>query len=220
MPSLHMKYNHTPWYSSSKCLHQQQRVKITGSDNKSKQQKAQQNVFVQLVLLALMHNFSLGKVLSYPLGPVPCSLATADGSSVKTDKSKLVHALEGQSKLTEQPSQGHMYCIIDGNALLQAQMALSNTFEELAEKVLDQLPKVQRTDVGPKTCHLSINEAERLHSEAFQQNNFVRLQESVHLSDKLRWQCHSRSRRRGTSHKRKQTPNDQTLSSYFLTFTT
>ena len=44
------------------------------------------------------------KTLCYPLGPVPWSLATSDGKPVKTDKSKLLHCLEGTTNVADRPS--------------------------------------------------------------------------------------------------------------------
>ena len=74
-------------------------VKVTDSEKKSKQMRAERNVFGQLVLLSLKNNINMDKTLCYPLGPVPWSLATADGKTVKTDKSKLLRFLEGISNV-------------------------------------------------------------------------------------------------------------------------
>ena len=46
-------------------------VKLTGSEKKPNQMRAERNVFGQLVLLSLKHNISMEKTLCYPLGPVP-----------------------------------------------------------------------------------------------------------------------------------------------------
>ena len=54
---------------------------------------AERNVFGQLVILALQHELSLERVLSYLLGPVRWALATSDGAMIKTDKAKLMHCL-------------------------------------------------------------------------------------------------------------------------------
>ena len=53
--------------------------------------------------------------------------------------------------------------IIDGCALLQAQVALPTTFEELAESILDQLPKVELVDfITDKYEALSVKAIERM----------------------------------------------------------
>ena len=63
-----------------------------------------------------------------------------DESIVK--EAKLLHALETDQALARRPEIQYMNCIIDGNAILQAQVALPTSFGELAEKEFDQLPKV------------------------------------------------------------------------------
>ena len=83
------------------------------------------------------------RVNSYPLGPVPWPLATSDGTPMKTDKSQMMHALENDSHHVVKPNQRHITYIIDGRALFQALVALPTTFGELAESILDQLPKVE-----------------------------------------------------------------------------
>ena len=66
---------------------------LTSSSKKKKELVAERNVFGQLILLAIEHDLCMEKVMTYPLGPVPWSLATADGAPVKTDKAKLLHKL-------------------------------------------------------------------------------------------------------------------------------
>ena len=121
-------------------------VTLTGSEKKSEQLRAERNVFGQLVLLSLKHNISMEKTLCYPLEPVPRSLATADGKPVKTDKSKLLHCLEGTSNVADRSSRQNSSYIIDGNALIQTQAGIPATFGELAEAIFDQLPKTERVD--------------------------------------------------------------------------
>ena len=119
--------------------------KVTSSQNKISQIRAERNIFGQLVLLSIEHDVDLELTLSFPLGPVPWSLATADGMPVKTDKSKLLHYLElGIVPTAERPSDA--VHIIEGNAMLQSLVAIPDTFEELAESVFNQLPKAKRVD--------------------------------------------------------------------------
>ena len=93
--------------------------KLTNSQNKISQIMAERNVFGQLVLLSLEHDVDLELTLSFPLGPVPWPLATADGMPVKTDKSRLLHNLESSIEpTTDRPSDA--VHIIDGNAMLQS----------------------------------------------------------------------------------------------------
>ena len=48
-------------------------IKVTGQSKKTKQITSERNVFGQLVVLALKHEISMERVLSYPLGPVSAS---------------------------------------------------------------------------------------------------------------------------------------------------
>ena len=74
--------------------------------------------------------------MSYQLGPVPSTLATADGPPVKSDKAKLLHNLEGTVDVSENPVREETVYIYDGNALLQAMQQVPDTFEEVADRVL------------------------------------------------------------------------------------
>ena len=82
--------------------------------------RAEGNVFAQLVLLSLKNNIDLEIIMSYQLGPVPWTLATADGAPVKSDKAKLLHNLEGTVDVSENPVREETVYIYDGNTLLQA----------------------------------------------------------------------------------------------------
>jgi hypothetical protein len=122
------------------------RKKLTTSQKKVVEIKAERNLFGQLVMLSEQHDISLDKTLSYPLGPVPWALATADGCPVKTDKAKLMHRLEAGVDHPERPASNQVIYIFDGNAMLQAMTGLPGTFEELAKKVFESLPKCERVD--------------------------------------------------------------------------
>ena len=89
---------------------------MTCSQNKITQVRSERNVFGQLVLLSIEHDLDVQLALAFPLGPIPWSLATADGMHTKTEKSKLLHNLESCSKpITNRPSDA--VHIIDGNAM-------------------------------------------------------------------------------------------------------
>ena len=90
------------------------------------------------MLLAIQHDVDLELTLSFPLGPVPWSLATADGMPTKTDKSTLLHNLEsGIEQVTDRPSDA--VHVVDGNAMLQSSKPIPDSFEELAEHVFNKL---------------------------------------------------------------------------------
>ena len=119
---------------------------LTGKTKKSKEILAERNVFGQLVLLAVESDIDLQRVLSFPLGPMPWPLSTADGTPVKTDKAKLLHLLAKDVQTAERPSRDSNIYIIDGNAMYQAQTNIPDNFGGLAETLFDQFPKEARVD--------------------------------------------------------------------------
>jgi len=56
--------------------------------------KSTRDMFGRLLVIGQSRELSMEKLLSYPLGPLPLSIATPDGSPVKTVKAKLLRALE------------------------------------------------------------------------------------------------------------------------------
>ena len=122
------------------------------------------------MLLAVEHDVDLELTLSYPLGPVPWSLATADGMLTKTDKSTLLHNLEsGIELVTDRPSDA--VHVLDGNSMLQSLKPIPDSCEELAEHIFNKLPKSKRvdfvTDTYRKQSIKSYERARRGMSPAF-----------------------------------------------------
>ena len=124
--------------------------KLTTTQKKIVEIKAERNLFGQLVMLSEQHKISLDKTLGYPLRPVPLFLATADGCPVKTDKSKMMHRSEDDVDHPERPAYNKVIYIFDGNAMLQTMTGLPGTFEELAQKLFEGLPKWERVDFGSR----------------------------------------------------------------------
>ena len=115
---------------------------LTTDKKKTIQIKAERNLLGRLLMLSRKGKISLQKLFTYPLAPIPWSLATADGDLVKTDKSQLMHILEARVK--ESPAKPAVDCstvIIDGNAMIQAMTSLPPTFEDLANSIFIRLPK-------------------------------------------------------------------------------
>jgi hypothetical protein len=117
---------------------------LTSSQKKAIEIKAERNLIGNLLVLSQKNNISLEKLFSYSLSPIPWSLATADGSFVKTDKAQLMHMLQDNvpSKTSNNPdaSEACSY-ILDGNAMIQATVLLPDTFGEFALKMFHSLPK-------------------------------------------------------------------------------
>ena len=121
--------------------------KVKSSDNKLVQIKAERNIFGQLVLLSVENNIDLQVTLSYPLGIVPFSLATADGMPTKTNKAKIMQIMEAGIEPANQPPENEAVHVYDGNATLQSlPKSKPDTFEKLALMVFNLLPKTKRVD--------------------------------------------------------------------------
>ena len=65
---------------------------------------------------------------------------------------KLMHFLEGVHA-NSRPTQGSISYIIDGSALLQAQVILPNKFGGLAGSLFTQLTKIQHVDYVTYSYH-------------------------------------------------------------------
>ena len=141
-------------------FHQQALSKTIKHNGNSISIKAQRNVFGQLVLLSVQHNISLEKSLSYELSAISWSLATADGSPLKTAKSSIVPHLEKHHQVEASP-QSPAY-IIDASALIQSQVTIAKTFGELALQLFLALPNYPRIDLVNDTYFdVSIKAVER-----------------------------------------------------------
>ena len=131
---------------------------------------AQRNVFGQLLFLTQENNIDLLKVMAYPLGPVPWSLATADGMPIKTNKAVLMHRLEEASSLKSPQSEFQIH-VIDGNALFHTLTQLPDTFGEIAFHIFAALPKTTKihflTDNYKHTSIKSLERSRRGTSQAY-----------------------------------------------------
>ena len=113
---------------------------LTSTQKKTIQVKAERNLLGRLLLLSQENAISLEKLFRYPLGPIPWSIASADGSMVKTDKSKLMHLLEAKSEPSVTLLLEETTYIVDGNAHFQACVGLPDNFEELCLQLFTTLP--------------------------------------------------------------------------------
>ena len=107
---------------------------------------ADKSLFARLAVLAQNRAMDMRVVMSYPLGPLPWSLASPDGSLVKTTKSKLLHLLEEEVVPSQETPRGAW--IIDGMALLQALQGRPSTFADLALLILQVVMSRQHNSGG------------------------------------------------------------------------
>jgi len=125
--------------------------------------KAERNLLGSLLLLSQHQDISLDLIFQYPLGPIPWSLATADGTPVKTNKSQLMHCVEAMVQEPTASEPQTCVNIIDGNALMQAVVSLPETFEGLAMLIFSSLPSSEVVHfVADTYVPNSVKELERL----------------------------------------------------------
>ena len=130
------------------------------------QLRADRSLFARLTIIAQTSSMDMRLVLSFPLGPLPWSLACPDGAPVKTNKAKLLHYLEKDAQsLHNLPAD--CAWIVDGMAVLQSLSTSPPTFADLAAAVV-QLILARHHTAGGRVglvfdCYwdISIKAAER-----------------------------------------------------------
>ena len=134
--------------------------------NKEVVLKADHRIFAHMILIAQSRQLNLKEVLCHPLGPLPWSLASPNGSMRTTNKSELAKQLLKFPGVVESlPSRSA--CVIDGMALVQKLNGDGRTFADLAEHalstVLAEASHSTRVDVVFDVYHeSSIKQLERL----------------------------------------------------------
>ena len=93
------------------------------------------DLFSKIAIISQKRSIDLKSLFSYPLGPLPMSLAEVDGTLKKTPKSVLLHKLEKDVEpVTEYPSDS-VY-IVDGMAAVRQVKPLKSTYSEFAVRLL------------------------------------------------------------------------------------
>ena len=86
------------------------------------------------------------KALKFPLSPVPLALAHADGERRKTNESALYeHALASTQPKASTAGSGKKAYVLDLAAQLRSTTKVPDTFEELAVKILNDIPRAYET---------------------------------------------------------------------------
>ena len=100
--------------------------------------KNDRNLFARLLLIGESRNIDTQELLSYALKPAPLTFANINGSMVKTDKAKLIHAIEDSVTnpvVSEVPAPNAL--VVDSMALLQQLTKCEvKTFGDLADEIL------------------------------------------------------------------------------------
>ena len=106
--------------------------------------KADRGGFARMVVIAHHRQVNM-LTLTYPLGPLPCSLATADGAPTKAAKSALLHILEGKAQPVEDAPASAVW-ILDGVAILHSMKYVPRTFSSLASYVFQLVKSAASQD--------------------------------------------------------------------------
>lgn len=109
-------------------------IKTLKGTNKEVILKADHRVFANMVLIAQNRKLDMRDVFCHPLGPLPWSLANADGTIKKTNKSVLASHLESKVQPAEQIS-GSCAALIDAMALIHKLSGENHTFDELSDRI-------------------------------------------------------------------------------------
>ena len=128
---------------------------LTTTQKKVVQVRAERNLLGQLLLWSNDHDLNFEKLFTYPLSPVPWSLATADGCFVKTNKAQLMHVLEAEagSDSVQIEEVTDNVVVLDGNAVIQSLVHLPETFGELALMIFNCLPKAKSVHFVTDSYH-------------------------------------------------------------------
>ena len=103
-------------------------------DGKIKELQGKRDIIGRLLYLAVIEDLDLHVVFTYPLTPVPLSLAHVNDTLHKTDKTKLMHKLE--EKVTSGTYQRCIGLCCGCNVFLRSQVLAPKTFVELAKRGL------------------------------------------------------------------------------------
>ena len=128
--------------------------------------KADRGVFARMVVIAHHRQMNMQEVLTYQLGPLPWSLATADGAPTKTAKSALLHILEEKAQPVKDVPASAVW-ILDVVAILHSMKDVPRAFSCLASYVFQLVKSAAsqdriRTDlIMVQYPDVSINNPER-----------------------------------------------------------
>ena len=94
--------------------------------------KYHRDVFGQISIIMQKRHIDMNEVLSFPLGPLPWSLAGVAGDLKKTNKASLLHKIEQNAPPLEEVPRNSVG-IFDGMAEVQAYNATGLTFAEFGD---------------------------------------------------------------------------------------
>ena len=117
---------------------------IKNSAGKETRLKMSRNLFARLLLVAKSRDGDMQNVLSYCLGAYPLSLASVNGSLLKTAKSKLADILESESgnPHVDKIDIPNDSALVDAMAIVQCLKGNCKTFGDFADSVFEFVIKL------------------------------------------------------------------------------
>ena len=118
-------------------------AKLLTPSNKVVQYKQEGNVAFGLLVRLYNHlgtRLDLQKLMSYPLTPIPYSIATADGFFAKTSKAKGMELIANDVD-EPFPPDNETLVIEDGNAIFYYLSQVPGNFRGIAEKIFNLMAK-------------------------------------------------------------------------------
>lgn len=107
-------------------------------------------LFAKIAIIAQKRVIDLKQLLSFPLIELPLSLSEPDGTLKKTAKSRLLHAIEGETAPVEMLQEDHTF-IVDGMAHVRQLKSGGLTFDQFSTKLLKAIvnasPFASRLDI-------------------------------------------------------------------------
>lgn len=143
-----------------------QKKTLLAKEGKTVILKADRNLFARLLDIGQSRMMDLRELLVHELGPMPWSLASFDGSLVKTNKAALSKLIEDGVESLQRLPEETSAVIIDAMALLQTLSKIPERFSGLAEMVFNRIllhaGGARRIDfVGDRYPNISIKNIER-----------------------------------------------------------
>ena len=113
---------------------------VSSSDDKlllSHSTSTSLNILDGRTVVGVTNKLDLEVVFSFPLTPVPLSLAGVDGLINKTDKSKLMHKLEDKIESTSPDAVDA--CAVDAMFLIRSMKNLPTTYGAVSRAILSKI---------------------------------------------------------------------------------
>lgn len=128
------------WFSF---MDAQKKIVLHREGKATKEIRVQRDILAKLTAVSTERKqpVDIDKALNFSLAPVPLSLATADGERRHTQKSKLLDEILPKTNVTINDINQYDIYILDVIAYFRSLKCIKGTFEDLALRMLNSIPK-------------------------------------------------------------------------------